>query len=197
MNKINRTTRKDKKSIIDLNGEALISVVYTAPTFAKKIIDHFRPQFHDDDTFLDPCRGKGAFYENLPDKKDWCEIQDGKDFLTYDKQVSWIITNPPWRGKLYTAIARKSFELADNVVFLVKTDGAFGTSKRLNDFTSLGHQPVEILPVSWKEAGFYYQDGSAKDPEGFTLAVFHWKRGAPNKLFNWSLHDKTNDRIST
>lgn len=32
---------------------------------------------------LDPFRGKGAFYDNLPEtiSKDWCEIDSGKDFL--------------------------------------------------------------------------------------------------------------------
>ena len=40
-------------------------------------------EIEDDDTVLDPCRGDGIIYNNLPDycQKEWAEILDGRDFL--------------------------------------------------------------------------------------------------------------------
>lgn len=72
------------------------NVVYTDPKLAELIITHFRPQFKETDTFLDPSKGSGAFYDLLPPNKDWCEIEQGRDFFEYDKKVDWILTNPPW-----------------------------------------------------------------------------------------------------
>ena len=46
---------------------------------------------------LDPCKGAGVFYDNLPEcKKDWCEITDGKDFFEYNDKVDLVISNPPF-----------------------------------------------------------------------------------------------------
>jgi hypothetical protein len=50
-----------------------------------------------DMSVLDPCRGGGIFYDNLPDcNKDWCEITDGKDFFDYKDRVDLVISNPPF-----------------------------------------------------------------------------------------------------
>lgn len=50
------------------------------------------------DFVLDSALGEGAFFNNYPSfvKKDWCEISKDRDFLTYNKKVDWIITNPPF-----------------------------------------------------------------------------------------------------
>ncbi len=50
------------------------------------------------DLVLDPFYGKGIFYNNYPDyvEKDYCEIELNKDFFKYDKNVDWIISNPPF-----------------------------------------------------------------------------------------------------
>jgi hypothetical protein len=169
--------RQEKKSVItDKNGENISSVVYTNKKFAKRIVDYLSPQFTKTDTFLDPCKGDGAFYNNLPKPKDWCEIQQGKDFFAYDKKASWIITNPPWQGKVYAPFANHCFEVADNVVFLVKLFGAIGTTRRLRDALTNKHGMKEIIICDWKQAGFYYVDGSAKAGEGFVLAIVHWQK---------------------
>jgi len=47
------------------------------------------------DLCLDNARGKGAFYNNLPNPREWCELPK-RDFFNYNKQVDWIITNPPY-----------------------------------------------------------------------------------------------------
>jgi hypothetical protein len=51
------------------------------------------------DSVLDPSAGKNkVFYNNLPNyvEKDYCEIEDDKDFFLYDKKVDCIIGNPPY-----------------------------------------------------------------------------------------------------
>ncbi len=177
MNKNGYTLHDDKKSVIETSsGDKISSVVYTNKDFAKRIIDYFEPQFEVGDTFLDPCRGDGAFYDHLPEPKDFCEIQEGKDFFAYNNKANWIITNPPWQGKVYAPFANHCFEVSDNVVFLVKLFGAIGTTRRLRDALTNKHGMKEIIICDWKQAAFYYIDGSTKAGEGFVLAIVHWQK---------------------
>tara|TARA_Y100001973_G_C5178972_1_gene323702 strand:+ start:337 stop:915 length:579 start_codon:yes stop_codon:yes gene_type:complete len=69
---------------------------YTNPELAKKLINLVDIKKHH--ILLDPFRGRGAFYDNFPEKnhKYWCEIDDGVDFFDFDKKVHWVITNPPY-----------------------------------------------------------------------------------------------------
>ena len=55
-------------------------------------------EIEDDDIVLDPCRGDGVIYNNLPDycQKEWAEILDGRDFFDYDAPVNIIVSNPPF-----------------------------------------------------------------------------------------------------
>ena len=70
----------------------LNDVVMTSEETAIKIINYFNPV----GTILEPCKGTGNFYNNFNINKDYCEISEGIDFLKYNKQVDWIITNPPF-----------------------------------------------------------------------------------------------------
>jgi hypothetical protein len=47
---------------------------------------------------LEPARGRGGFYDNLPPyvKRDWCEIKEGRDFFDWHWPVDTVITNPPF-----------------------------------------------------------------------------------------------------
>jgi hypothetical protein len=69
----------------------------TPPECAKECIT--RVPLVKGDRVLEPFRGEGAFYDNLPDwvEKDWCEITQGRDYKDYDKEYDWVITNPPFR----------------------------------------------------------------------------------------------------
>jgi len=51
------------------------------------------------DRVLEPFRGEGNFYNNLPSfvEKDWCEITDGRDYKDYTKPYDWVISNPPFK----------------------------------------------------------------------------------------------------
>ena len=56
------------------------TIVMTTPEMAKHLIGLI--EFKDGDVVIEPCRGDGAFYDNLPGsvKKEWCEINQGRDF---------------------------------------------------------------------------------------------------------------------
>jgi hypothetical protein len=85
----------DKISHSIINREKPNDVFYTPLPVAMKLIHMACIQ--EDDKVLDPSRGKGVFYDNLPNcTKDWCEITEGKDFFDYNKPVDIIIGNPPF-----------------------------------------------------------------------------------------------------
>jgi hypothetical protein len=91
-------------------------LVYTDAEVAQRLIDHFRPT----GGILDPCRANGAFYDNFPEPRYWCEARDGRDFLACNEPFDRIMTNPAWSKKLYRAISQHAFEIAENVVFLAR-----------------------------------------------------------------------------
>lgn len=93
-------------------------VVYTPHLVAKNIIEYLQPK----GVCLDPCKGDGAFYNYLPNA-DYCELNEGKDFFNYTKKVDWIIGNPPY--SIFWDFLQHSFELANNVSFLVPTNKIF------------------------------------------------------------------------
>lgn len=73
--------------------------IYSTPMeLVKDMIKYMDQYWQDGDLVLDPCRGDGRFYNNLPSNvsKDWCEISEGRDFYEYDRPVDWIIGNPPF-----------------------------------------------------------------------------------------------------
>lgn len=144
--------------------------VQTNPEFAKRIIEHFSPQFKPTDTFLEPCKGDGAFYDNLPEPKDWCEIDLGRDFLAYEGSADWIITNFPWSGKVLRPLVRKAAHISTNLVHLIRIHNILGTFARQRDYMDEGHRLKEIVVVPWKDAFVN------KDSEGFCLGVFHTQK---------------------
>ena len=68
--------------------------IYTPDEVAEKMI--LMCQFKPDEVILDPCKGKGAFYDKIREPRLWCEITDKKDFFKNRKKVDWIIGNPPF-----------------------------------------------------------------------------------------------------
>lgn len=68
----------------------------TPESLCKAIIA--RMQWSPGERVLEPAKGVGNFYNNLPDcvVKDWCEISEGRDFFRWRKPVDTIITNPPY-----------------------------------------------------------------------------------------------------
>jgi len=155
-----------KKQINLVGAEVLdktiLDDVYTPEPLAKEIIKMFSPS----GVILEPCRGKGAFYRNLPDGSDWCEIEEGRDFFNYTKKVDWIITNPPYSN--YDRFLDHSFEIADNIVFLVPLGKVFNSWERIEKLRRWGGVKKIWVIGTGNKAGF---------PSGFPVGAFHFQKG--------------------
>ena len=95
------------------------SFTYTNPEMAKWLIkNHTKLKLND--LVLDACKGGGAFYDNLPPlvKKDWCEIDLGRDFLTYNKIVDVCMSSPPFvPRKLFWSFMNKAMQITRRKIY--------------------------------------------------------------------------------
>ncbi len=137
-------------------------IVYTPRWLSRVIIEHFQPT----GLCLDPCAGDGAFFDFLPEEsRDWCEIENGRDFLQFTGYVDWCIGNPPY-SRLLEWI-RHSFKIAENVVYLIPLHRVMGSGAFLEDVAKWGGLR-EILHIgTGTTAGF---------PFGHALAAVHYQR---------------------
>ena len=153
-------------------------VVYTPYYVAKNIIDNLQPY----GLCLDPCKGDGAFYNNFKYSKDYCELSEGKDFFNYSKKVDWIIGNPPY--SVFEQFLKHSFDLADNVSYLVPTNKIFQRQLIMDMINDYGGLKSMIVYGSGQKINF---------PFGFSVGNFHFQKGykgsteiimGMNKIFN-------------
>lgn len=107
------------------------------------------------DTILEPCRGGGSFYDQLPDgRREWCEVGEvqefgaGRDFFQWTKPVDWVITNPPfhlfWKFVVQsTKVCRKGFS------FLISSNPLLSfTPKRLTWLKGQGFAVTRVSVVN-------------------------------------------------
>jgi hypothetical protein len=103
-----------------------------------------------DDIVLEPFRGEGAFYNNLPNfvNKQWTEITEGRDYKSFDGLIDYVITNPPFRlengnngrvNSFWYLLKYYSTRVNKGICFLAN-DYCFGTltPNRLKELNSLG-----------------------------------------------------------
>ena len=159
------TPGANKRRLIPGPNDAAADKVYTPRDLALLIIRHFPLG----GTVLDPCRGAGAFFDQLPVDKVrpmWCEIENGRDFFDWHRPVDWVLTNPPWSQ--FRAFLKHAMAVADNVVFLA-TLNHFTTRARLSDIgaAKFGIREILLFPTpttDWPQSGFQ-------------VAVVHLQRG--------------------
>lgn len=137
-------------------------VVMTPKVLAKQILQQF-PEATG--SFLEPCKGDGAFFDAMPEPKDWCEISKGRDFLTSRKKADWIFTNPPF--SIYDIFLKKCLQAADNVVLLVPLSKTFKSSKIEKEVAKYGGLKRVIILGGGSKFGF---------PFGFLVGVLHYQR---------------------
>ena len=81
---------------------------YTNPEMVKDLIALI--PLRETDTILDAGSGQNKiWYNSVPNnEKCECEIEDGCDFLMWDKKIDWVIGNPPFHlGWLFLEQASK------------------------------------------------------------------------------------------
>ena len=147
--------------------------VYTPEFIVDEVLDIFLPMITDEQTILEPFKGEGAFYDKLPTgRTDWCEIDNSVDFLTYDKHVDWIITNPPY--SIFKEMLPKMLEVADNIVIVIPVNKLLSSMPRLMDIKRAGSNIKQI---------HYLGSGrQLKFPFGFPVAVVHLERGYEGRV---------------
>lgn len=117
-------------------------------------------------TLLDPFKGTGAFYNNFPHGTivSWCEIDEGSDFFKCQAKFDWIISNPPY--SIFDAVLDHSFEIANNVAYLVPLSKIFSSMARIRKCQAYGNiKNIWILSAS--KCGF---------PFGFPAAFVWWQK---------------------
>ena len=142
-----------KKTLVPKKNEPIADLIYTPVVLAAKILEAL-PLSGE---VLDPCRGDGAFFDQLPAHvgRHWCEIEEGRNFLVWDRKVDWIVTNPPWSK--FRRFLTHGMTVADNVVYLAALTH-FSTKARVRDIKSHGFGMRTILyvptPKEWPSSGF-------------------------------------------
>ena len=144
------------------NKQTASDIVMTPFNIAKMMIKEFNPT----GTILEPCRGTGNIYNQLPKPKDWCEITQGKDFFDYYDNIDWIITNPPY--SIYDLFLKKCFEVANNVVLLAPISKAFKSMKIERMVDNYGGLKKIWLIGSGTKCGFAF---------GFPTGCLYYKKG--------------------
>lgn len=134
--------------------------IYTPQWCALDMVNHFNVSGN----ILEPCRGGGVFTDIM--KMDWCEINEGRDFLTHTKKYDWIISNPPFSQ--IRKFCLHSFTLADNVVFLLpvwKIFNPYGLVKAGKEYGGI------------KEIRWYGTGSKLGFPMGNGIGAVHWRKG--------------------
>ena len=136
--------------------------IYTPEDVSKLIIS----KFNLSGKVLDAFRGGGSFYNNYPEnvEKYWCEIKDGVDFFDYHEKIDWIITNPPY--SIFDKVLTHSFEIAENVVYLVPLSKVVSSMGRIRKISSFGGVPY-IFIISAGKCSF---------PFGFPACAIYMKK---------------------
>lgn len=143
-------------------------VVYTPDDVARDMVAFFKPS----GKILEPCAGDGAFLKYLPPDTDWCEIEKGRDFFACQEHYDWIVGNPPYSNILDWLC--HSFEIADNVVFLMPMNSPFNSMQRLRVIDKWGG----IVHIRAYGNGSMFGMGY-----GFACGAIHFQRGYRGGMF--------------
>lgn len=121
--------------------------------------------------YMEPCRGSGRIYHQLPIGSAWGEIREGVDYLNTEyNHVDVIITNPPY--SLAQEFVTKALGEADVVIMLLR----LGFLESMKRWEWWQENPLSSLLVLSKRPSFT-EDGKT---DGSGYAWFVWDK--KNKL---------------
>lgn len=136
-------------------------VVMTPVPVAKDIIQYFSPKGR----ILDPCKGDGAFFNNLPEGSDWCEITEGKCFFSNEEKYDWIVSNPPY--SIFDKWLVHSLNVADNIVYLIPVNKLLSSLVKLKKVYAFG---------GIRHIRYYGTGRSIGFPFGFPVGAIHLQK---------------------
>jgi len=129
--------------------------IFTPTELAKKLINKI-PALPND-SWLDPCYGTGAFYNNFPtEKKEYCEIDMGKNFLTLTHTHTYdcVVTNIPFsQPKEFIFKMAKVCHKGFGVLCLANSM----TATRLKKLEDMGFYLHSMTVIYVKPWGFGYR----------------------------------------
>jgi hypothetical protein len=119
---------------------------------------------------LDAGSGKNkVWFNNLPGEKYECEIEDGNDFMEWDKKVDWVMGNPPFNESW--KFTEKAMSISKNGIAWLINNQALNshfTPRRLQLMSDNGFTLKSIRVVADKRwFGRYYYLIFTKEQNGF------------------------------
>lgn len=144
-----------------LNIPATLDVVYTLDIIAREIVKFYQPY----GVILEPSCGDGAFLKYLPANTLWCELTAGRDFFAWNERVDWIVSNPPY--SIFSDWLRHSFEIADNIVYLIPVNKPFNSYRLMREIYQWGGIRHCLVIGPGRQLGFEV---------GYAFGAFHFQR---------------------
>jgi len=121
--------------------------IYTPKPVAIKMIEMC--EIKKGDKVLDPSKGGGVFYNNFPTYciKDYCEIEEQKDFFNYNNKVDCVIGNPPY--SLWTNWIDHTMEITNKFCYIFGIMNLTDTRLKHIIDKGFGITKIHILKIDW------------------------------------------------
>lgn len=100
------------------------------------------------ETVLDPSRGLGVFYDNLPPcHKDYCEISEGMDYFENKQMYNCIIGNPPYSK--WTKWIQHTITKCDRFCYIFGSNNLTPNRIKMIHDAGFGITKMHTVKVAW------------------------------------------------
>ena len=143
-----------RNNIIPKHYHSKRDKIYTPEKVVKELIKKI--PYNVNDTWGDPCYGKGVFFKNFPSNENnlYWEIDLNKDFLKEGVVLDWQVTNIP-----FSMPKEFIFKMAEccNKGFGILCLANSMTATRLKKLEEIGLYVYDITVIYIKKWGFGYR----------------------------------------